>query len=336
MVRKRGKVETRVSTAILLLLLVIAGGVFWKQSRYDPQVFRFSFDQFEGAPLSGTALQEMALPPLESFMPSGMLPFSAVEFFDSENLSDKINGKAEFYLPAGFKALVAQRFAAQSLPGHWMEVFLYDMGDPRNAFAVYSGQRRSGAQDLDLTVHAYGTDNAVFFTLGGHYVEIIASLSDPVMQEMMIFFARNMVSQGASQDTALREMDLLPEEGLRQDSVYLIAADAFGFDAFDNVFTAQYEMGRETATAFLSLRESPQEARSLAAGFADFLAFFGAELLPEASTMQDAVVLRVFDTYEVIVHHGRMVYGVHEAPDLETALELAERMHAHIRHAAGE
>ncbi len=335
MVRKRGKVETRVSTAILMLLLVIAGGVFWKQSRYDPQVFRFSFDQFEGASLSEAALQEMGLPPLESFMPSGMMPFSAVEFFDQENLSDKIDGKAEFYLPAGFKVLTSRRFSVESLPGHWMEVFLYDMGDPRNAFAVYSGQRRNGAQDLDLTAHAYGTENAVFFTLGGHYVEIIASLSDPIMQDMMTAFARNMFSDAASQDTALQEMDFLPGEGLRQDSVYLIAADAFGFDALDNVFTAQYDMGQETVTAFLTLRNSAEEARSLAAGFADFLAFFGAESLPEASTIQDAVVLRVFDTYEVIVHHGRMVYGVHEAPNLEAAIELAEHMRAHMGPAGG-
>lgn len=326
MVRKRGNVETTVSLLILALLVVIAGGVIWKQSRYDPRVFTFSFDEHGRAVSAGSSRGEAGDAVLVRFMPAAMFPFSSVEEFHSENLSDKINGKAEFYLSAGFLNLVAQRFAAESLPGQWMEVFLYDMGDSRNAFAVYSGQKRSGAEELDLTPFAYRTDNAIFFAHGSHYVEIVASVSHPAMQELMLDFARNMVREPVQESGALQELDLLPREGLQEDSVYLISSDAFGFDALDNVLTAQYALGDETFTAFLSLRASPEEAENLASSFAEFLDVFGAKPLPERSEIPSARVLQVFDTYEVILHQGNVLYGVHDAPNLESALELAKRM----------
>ena len=36
-----------------------------------------------------------------------------------------------------------------------------------NAFAVFSGQRRSGSPGSSLTANAYSTTNALFFTKGG-------------------------------------------------------------------------------------------------------------------------------------------------------------------------
>ena len=62
--------------------------------------------------------------------------------YDSISLSDKINGKAELYLAAGFARLETQRFALTDNPGQWMERYLYDMGQHANAFSVFSAQRR--------------------------------------------------------------------------------------------------------------------------------------------------------------------------------------------------
>ncbi len=326
MMRKRGKGETRVGALILLILAVIGGTVFWKQSRYDPRVFSLSPHQ-ESDPSQGLSARSFQETDLSPFMPEGMLPFSPLERFHSENLSDKINGKAEFYLSAGFQSLVAQRFASERLPGQWMEVFLYHMEDHRNAFAVYSGQKRGTAEDLDLTPFAYRTDNALFFAKGPHYVEIIASAPDPTMQDMMLAFAQNMIAELAWEGASLQELDLLPEKGLLTDSVYLISADAFGFEALDNVLTARYDIRGKTMTAFLSMRDSGEEAQSLAFSFVDFLGFFGAESLPEKPGIPHAAVLQVYDAYEVVAHEGPVLFGVHDAPGLEEALELARRMH---------
>lgn len=327
--RRRGRTETRVSALILVILVVIGGTVYWKQGRYDSRIFTFSL-QSESGPSGEKSAPHSHETELASFVPAGMMPFSPLERFHSENLSDKINGKAEFYLAAGFQGLVTQRFASESLPGQWMEVFLYHMGDHRNAFAVYSGQKRSTAQDLDLAPLAYRTDNALFFAKGPHYVEIIASVADPAMQDMMQSFAQNMVVELVREGSSLQELDLLPEKGLLTESVYLISSDAFGFEALDNVLTARYRIQGQTLTAFISMRDSSEEARSLAVSFEEFLNFFGAQSLPPPPEIPHSVVLEVFETYEVIAQEGPVLYGVHEASGLEEALELAELMHRRL------
>jgi len=81
--------------------------------------------------------------------------FSAPETFTADNLYDKVDGKADLYLTAGFVGLQCQRLALKATNDVWMEWFVYDMGTLPQAFSVFSLQRRAEAQTLDLTPFAY-------------------------------------------------------------------------------------------------------------------------------------------------------------------------------------
>jgi hypothetical protein len=163
------KSETYIALGILLGLAGIAIGVFLKQFHYDPAIFIGStFKAGNSATstvdLSGDTLTDLA---------EGMVPLSPPEIFGPENLSDKINGKAELYLSAGFISLLSQRLGEEGAPDSWMEVFVYDMGTIRRAFAVYSVQRRPDAENIAVTDFAYRTENALFFAHGRYYVAIL-------------------------------------------------------------------------------------------------------------------------------------------------------------------
>src|SRR5512133_1136053 len=97
--------RTPVALAVLAGLLAIAGGLLWTQSRFNPAVVNFlkaAAPPGAAAPGARTAI----LP-----LPDGISPLTAPERFDRETLSDKIDGKAELYLSAGFIGLEAQRLA---------------------------------------------------------------------------------------------------------------------------------------------------------------------------------------------------------------------------------
>jgi hypothetical protein len=112
--------------------------------------------------------------------------FSPPETFDHMTLSDKIDGKAELYLPAGFKSLFAQRLKPQDSPDVWYEVFIYDMGTMLNAFSVYSAQRRDNARPEPFAEFAYSAENALFWVHGPYYIEIIASeVSDNTLDHLL-------------------------------------------------------------------------------------------------------------------------------------------------------
>ena len=173
--------EMRVSLLILLLLAVIAVGVWRQQHRYNPAVLALNASAGTTArPPKGSTEKP---PPSIVSIPADFIPMTPAESFGPETLSNKIDGKAEMYLSSGFVSLRSQRFASNSRSGSWMEMFVYDMGSPANAFSVFSAQRRDDAAPVDLTSHAYGTANALFLVHGSYYLEIVASDSSKILMQ---------------------------------------------------------------------------------------------------------------------------------------------------------
>ena len=71
-----------------------------------------------------------------------------------------------------------------------MEVFIYDMATPENAFSVYSMQRREGAQGDETVPNAYRTENALFMAHEKFYLEIIGTDASEALQQAIGQLAR--------------------------------------------------------------------------------------------------------------------------------------------------
>ena len=322
--------RTPVALAVLAGLLAIAGGLLWTQSRFNPAVVNYlkaAAPPGAAAPGARTAI----LP-----LPDGISPLTAPERFDRETLSDKIDGKAELYLSAGFIGLEAQRLAVADPAGAWIEVFLYAMGSVENAYAVFSSQRRADGVPMGVAEFAYRAENAVFLVHGPAYVEMIASGREERLAAAMEELARAFIaSQPAAPSAAIAERDLFPPEGLSEASITLIPADAFGLEGFDRVFTAVYAVPGGEATAFLARRGEPPAAAQAAKAFADFLTAYGGEPKSAGDPVPGAQAIAIMDTYAVVFAQGEFVAGVHEAPDLAQALALAGRLAARLKEVPG-
>ena len=155
--------QHRLSVFLIVLLVAIGGAVIWVQNRFDPGMWRQVSNQ---RPPSIDAPSEI---------PEGLVPLCAGERYDAATLSDKIDGKADLYLSAGFQHLECRRYALASDKRLWMERFIYNMGDHSNAYSVYSAQRRSDVQPSNLTANAYLSANSLFLVHGPYYLEIIGS-----------------------------------------------------------------------------------------------------------------------------------------------------------------
>jgi hypothetical protein len=313
------RTETYVGFGLLLVLAAIAVGVFLKQFHYNPAIFvgsGIASIQTE-AGFSRDFLVQVA---------EGMVPLSPPEIFGPENLSDKIDGKAELYLSAGFLGLLCQRFAKKEDPRSWMEAFVYDMGTVRSAFAVYSVQRRADAANVALTDFAYETENALFFVQGRYYVELIAAVTSERMAEAMRSFGHRFIGKAQVRGERIGELSLFPREGLAEHSIRLLISDAFGFDRFDNVFTANYTLEDTELMAFLSQRGDSSEASELLAAYHTFLIANGGADVKSDRGIPEAKLVNIFDTFEVIFSHGKFLGGVHGAEDRGKAEKLAVRL----------
>ena len=317
--------ETVVSVAIVLGLVLIAIGVYRAQEKLNLAVLalheiRNSAEKKISAPDAGQA----------AFFspPEGFSSLSPPETFDRATLSDKIDGKAELYLPAGFQSLFAQRFTSEKTPDLWHEAFFYDMGGTLNAFSVYSAQRRDDARAEKFARFAYSTDNALFWVHGNYYAEIIASEAAPETGEQLAALAQAFNDQKPADAKPIEEIALFPEEAMAPHSISYLPANVFGFEGLDKVFVARYLVGEggEEATAFISRRNSAEEARQKADDFIGFMLMFGGVDASEAIDVPGAKLVDFLGTFDAAVARGEYLLGVHEAPNAEAASALLKKL----------
>ena len=331
---KAASKQTHLSLIILGVLAIIAGGVFTAQFSFFPAVRQLASDLSAGdktQPARAATAEPALITP-----PAGQVPMTPMEAFDAATLSDKINGKAELYLSAGFKLLQSQRLKSETAGDVWMEVFVYDMQTPQNAFSVFSAQRREDARALNLGQYGYQTSNALFFVHGPYYVEVVASDRTEAILQPMRAFAETFIAAHSVRTQAIQEKSLFPRDGLIEDSITLVSTDAFGYDRFDQIFTATYQLEDTQLMAYFSRRKTPGEAQELASGYADFLMAFGGSAAESDPAIPSANVIYILDTYEVVFSHGPYLVGVREATAQKPAQDLAQQLYDRIKKVSRE
>ena len=333
-IEKRSNLQNYLSLIILAVLIITATGIILWQFEYNPAVLNL-----DNIVLSTAETQQTRKFPSDQILfqlPENLVAITPPEAFEPLNLSDKINGKAELYLSAGFVGLQTQRFKHSDAASVWMEAFIYNMASNQNAFSVFSAQRRDDAESLNLTPYSYQTKNALFLVHGPYYLEIIASEASENIFQPMMQFAEGFVDSIPVQTVQISEKDLFPKTDLIQDSISLIASDAFGFERFDQIFTARYTIEGAEIMAFISNRKAPDQAIELAEAYQKFLMEFGGRKIETDLKMKNAMMVEILDTYEVVFSQGVFIAGVREAEDKVRAKALVIKLAKQLKEASGE
>jgi hypothetical protein len=314
------RVETGVSLAVLLCLLLVAGGVFREQFSFNPAVL--ALQSFRPQPVTAPGFAPAA------WLPPELKAFGAPEHFTPDNLYDKIDGKAELYLASGFVELNCQRFALTTAPDQWLEWFVYNMGGVSQAFSVFTVQRRAEGQPLDLADFAYRTRNALYFVCGSNYVEAVASATSESLMRAMTSMARRFVQASGAGHASLPQLALLPGEDLVPGSYTLQSADVFGFDQFKDVYTAEYAVAGQNVLAFVTRCPNPAAASTLRDAYRKFLLENGGKTL--AATNEAEAPIEILGAIELVFSQGNFVAGIHAAPSLAPAEKVAARLRARL------
>ena len=320
--------ERLMGLLVLILLVWIGRWIFDRQFKFNPALAADT-----PAELAGASDQSPPTPVasfMSNFLPENLVPLSASEQYGPDTLSDKIDGRAELYLSAGMVELQCQRFAYLNDPDSWMEVFIYDMGDSRNAFAVYGIQRREDSQDIQVADFAYKTPNAVFFVHGKYYVELVASAASEIHNANMELFAKRFCENSKSGRQSVPEVALFPTGGLNAGSIILYLKEGLGFEKFDSLFVAGYKIGGAEVTAFLTVRETDADAAELVKSYAGFLVANGGVEEQIAGADNWARLFNLFGTYELAFARGRILAGVHEAENKDIAEKLGSMLYKYL------
>lgn len=311
---------------ILVTLAAVAVGVEVKQRSFNAAVSAVSVP----GPTQNIPRETGPV----SWLPPELQPLGKPESFSPDNLYDKIDGKAELYLAAGFHQLRCQRFALSAAPEQWLEWFVYDMGSLGNAFSVFSTQRRAEGRPLSLTPYAYRTQNGLYLVCGNSYVEALGSTENIPLMDALLALARRWVTAAPSNSARLIELDIFPAEDLVPNSQALEVVNAFGFDQFTNVFTAQYKLQGAEATAFVTQCSSVAAAQRLRSTYGAFLLANGGRALLGPNAAGDR--FEIMGQTELCFSEGSFVAGVHSASAAEPAEQMAQRLRQRLAAAKPE
>ncbi|UCE42124.1 MAG: hypothetical protein JSV17_03895, partial [Candidatus Aminicenantes bacterium] len=99
---------------------------------------------------------------LARLAPEGWAIYDQVSQFTADNLYERINGRAELYLAYDVRSLTTATYEDKTDIGRFVEISVFDMGTPTNAFGIFSVERFQGEPPLDLGRMSYRSDSNAY------------------------------------------------------------------------------------------------------------------------------------------------------------------------------
>ncbi len=324
--------ETVISICILTVLTLIGLGVFIKQfyvTQGDVDIDATTAELSSEKPADSSFTGQIDLGRLA---PAGFDKLLKTEVYDADTLYEKINGKAPFYTESGFEKLSTQRFVSKADDGLWAELYLFDMATARNAFSVYSRQKRPDAESFALLNSPFGyrTENALYFVSGQHYIELVGSIESDELFKAIIAIAQKVGADSEAGYAPITELELFGGEGLVAGSEKLYLTKAFGFEELTDTFTAQYKIDGEAVTVFFSKRSDEQAAKNLADSYYKFLIDNGAKKKESGWPSDNGRVVDFYDFIEIVFSTGPYTAGAHQAENTQVAVKAAVMLNAKL------
>ncbi len=253
----------------------------------------------------------------------GWAIYDQVGQFTADNLYERINGRAELYLAYDVISLTTATFEDKTDIGRFVELSVFDMGNPTNAFGIFSVERFQGDPPLDLGRMSYRSDSNAYIWKGKYYITIVVSDSTEEFEQMSLDLASKVTAALIDSGERVWGLSALPQDHLIADSVQYFKVDAMGLDFMQNTYIAEYLKGETTIKAFFSQQASPDVALDLVERYVEYSQKYGQGYKRTIKNGAEFVLCDMGGTFDVIFQKGRIVSGVISANHQVRAMEIA-------------
>ncbi len=237
-----GKSNTESPTAptVIRLLLVALLPLIALLLYLDGQVYDPDLLDFRKAATGGGSSTDLFPDRIAGLDRAGQL-----RRFDKDNLYEYINGHAEYFIGAGFRALTVGEYGAGDDGQPRVVVNLYDMGGALNAFGVLANEADDQAP-VDVATLGFRGSQGVNFIHGPYYVQV--SLFDPGLEPLAA--AQDMAEFVAEKATAAELVFRFPNLGAVK-STRFVREYYRGMEFFNNVVERTFERDGKEIPVFV-------------------------------------------------------------------------------------
>ena len=135
------------------------------------------------------------------------------------------------------------------------------MGTPTNGFGVFSGERSSGFERLELGRDGYRSGANYYIWHGQYYIQIIALDTSEELKDVGVELAKKLTNSLQDKGEPVWGLTALPPKKRVPQSIQYFAVDALGLDFMRNTYTAKYHKGETELSVFLSKKNSSDSAQ---------------------------------------------------------------------------
>ncbi len=161
-----------------------------------------------------------------------------IQTFIPKTLFEYINGGADLYLSYDFQELKVAEYSNAKKSSVIIEIYRHKT--PIHAFGIYSQERLSDANFLEIGAQGYIETNVLNFVGGPYYVKINSFNTGADDRKILIAFAKK-VSEILGERGALPSiLSSFPEEGKKKNSEKFINRNFLGYSFLHSAFSADY------------------------------------------------------------------------------------------------
>jgi len=260
--------------------------------------------------------------PMEINLP-GIKPMGKTEFYNPDNLFEKIDGRAPAYLGFNFQALRSRSFSVDGADGSFVDVYEYRMDTPVNAFGMFALERDPNGKPIDFAPDGYSGELGYYFRQGAYYIQIISSDQNPKTLAAAKAIAEDRAKSIPVDNAGLDARRRLPAAGMVADSVTFVQDNAQGQAFLKSVFQAAYQFEGAKLQFFLMVA-TPDEAAAAWKSYNAFSGRFGK--VTDLPDVKGAKIFQAenFGKCKIIYQRDGEIGGVVDAQDAAVARKFVE------------
>ncbi|UCE42669.1 MAG: hypothetical protein JSV17_06865 [Candidatus Aminicenantes bacterium] len=207
---------------------------------------------------------------LKSLLPSveGMKSSASPDIYFPESLFEYINGAAEIYLAYDFKELIVAEYT-KSDSSESVSVEIYDMGNHKNSFGIYSAERYPDNEFMDLGTQGYMEKGALNFLVGRYYVKLLCYDCGERSDQWLHAFSEEIVNRVENKKGFPAYLQTFPKDGLIPNTEKFILRNVMGYKFLHDGYVVSYKMKELSFDCFLIEGKDPEEATSMLKKYLD-------------------------------------------------------------------
>ena len=181
--------------------------------------------------------------------------------FSPRKLYDYIDGAADLYLTYEFQELKVAEYQNEKKASVTVEVYRHKT--PTQAFGIYSQERLSNANFLDIGAQGFIEKNILIFAQANYYVKINSSDTGSEDEEVLLAFAKGVAKNLGEKGSLPAILSAFPEEGKRKNSEKFIAKNFLGYSFFLSGFTADYDLSGKKFKLYVMQGAKPEDCENM-------------------------------------------------------------------------